>query len=228
VHTTGLASDEFELTIDGRAATIETLFPGFSEHDRLGIVIGADHGAAGAGTLILAAVTAFYDRLRARQDDFFAYADYFAFHVGVQRGSLRKLDVYPEHKEVVVADEAEQILRAINDRAITRLLVADGPVQTAELGRDTRASAQRRIRTAIAYSPGGRVAGADVVIRGSAVTESFIAAMLATGRDEPPDASPHAGLVEAGRRVESYRRIALGDALGLLGSSVGATAVGHA
>ena len=41
------------------------MFPGFDEHDRLGIVIHDDLGAAGAGSLILATVTAFYDRLRA-------------------------------------------------------------------------------------------------------------------------------------------------------------------
>jgi hypothetical protein len=216
VHTTGLASDEFELTIDGRAATIGALFPGFTEHDRLGIVIGADHAAAGAGTLILAAVTAFYDRLRARQGEFFAYADYFAFHVGGERGSLRKLDIYPEHKEVLVADEAEQILRAINDRGVTRLLVGDGPAQSPELGRDTSASARRRIRTAIAYSPSGRVANADVVIKGSAVTESFVEAMLAAGRGPLGRANPRAVLMEDGRPVESYRRITLEDAFGRL------------
>ena len=218
MHTTGLATDDFELTIDGRKATIEALFPGFTEHDRLGIVIGSDLAAAGAGTLVLAAVTAFYDRLRAGQDEFFAYPDYFAFHVGGERGSLCKLDIYPEHKEVVVADEAEQILRAINDRGVTRLLVIDGPARSPDLGRDTRASAQRRIRTAIAYSPSGRVANADVVIKGSAVTESFVEAMLAEGCASLGCTRPRAGLIEDGRPVESYRRIGLQDALGRLRS----------
>ncbi len=101
------------------------MFPDFDEHDRLGIVIHDDLGAAGAASLILAAVTAFYDRLRAQDETFFAYADYFAFHVGADTGSLRKLDVYPAHKEVVVPNDAEQILQAINDRGVTRLLVPD-------------------------------------------------------------------------------------------------------
>lgn len=35
------------------------------------------------------------------------------------------LDVWPPHKEVIVPNEPEQILEAINDRGITRLLVED-------------------------------------------------------------------------------------------------------
>ena len=54
---------------------------------------------------------------------FFAYPDYFALHVGQPHGSLRKLDVFPDHKEIVVPADAESIVRAINDRGITRLLV---------------------------------------------------------------------------------------------------------
>jgi hypothetical protein len=46
-------------------------------------------------------------------------------------GDHRRLDVWPGHKEVVVEAEAQRILEAIDDRAITRLLVEDGvPVET--------------------------------------------------------------------------------------------------
>jgi hypothetical protein len=211
VHTSNLRSEEFTLSIDDRPATIPDLFPGFDEHDRLGIVIRADHGAAGAGTLILAAVTAFYDRLRAGSDDFFAYADYFAFHVDRPRGSLRKLDVYPAHKEVVVAADAEEILRAINDRGVTRLLVADGPETAPDLHRETRYSAERRIRSALAYSPTGQTSGADVVVRGSAQSDAYIRAMLSStggqgGNGETADE----------QAAQSFRRLTIACALGLL------------
>lgn len=208
MHTTALRSDEFAITVDGRPASLEDVFPGFDEHDRLGVVIHDELGAAGAGTLILAAVTGFYDRLRAEGQPFFAYADYFAFHVGGDHGSLRKLDVWPPHKEVVLANNAEQILEAINDRGVTRLLVPDNDRPTAvTFARETLHSAQRRIRTALVYSPAGQTPGADVLVRGSAHSDAYIDAMLGgPARGQPPRARP----------AQSYRRTDPHRALGLL------------
>jgi hypothetical protein len=213
MHTTALRSEEFQITVAGRPAGIEDVFPGFDEHDRLGIVIHDDLGAAGAGSLILAAVTAFYDHLRARGETFFAYADYFAFHVGADHGTLRKLDVYPAHKEVVVPSDAEQILQAINDRGITRLLVPDGSrAPEPAFERETLHSAQRCIRTALVYSPTGRTAGADVLMRGSAHSDAYIEAMLGGSSQ---------GTAEEPRPAQSFRRMDPRQALGLLLSSWG-------
>ncbi len=214
MHTTGLRSQEFAITVEGRTATIDDVFPGFDEHDRLGIVIHDHLGAAGAGSIILAAVTAFYDGLRAAGEPFFAYADYFAFHVGADRGSLRKLDVWPPHKEVVVANDAEEILQAINDRGVTRLLVPDAPARAepggvggSEFERETRHSARRRIRTALVYSPSGATTDADVVVRGSAHSDAYIDAMLGGPAGEPA-ADP--------RPAQSFRRADPDRALSLL------------
>jgi hypothetical protein len=207
MHTTALRSDAFTIDVSGRAATIADVFPGFDEHDRVGIVVADDLGAAGAGSLILAAVTAFYDQLRARETEFFAYADFFAFHVERNRGTLRKLDVYPAHKEVVVPADPEVILEAINDRGVTRLLVPDGPPAAPELARETRHSALRRIRTALVYSPSGRTALADVTVRGSAQSDAYIRAML--GR--PGEPLP----------AQRFRRVAVEDALGMLATPRG-------
>jgi hypothetical protein len=216
MHTSAqLRSEQFDISIGGRPGTIQSLFPGFDERDRLGIVVDRDWGAAGASTVILAAVTAFYDRLRATGRPFVAYPDYFALHVGRAHGSLRKLDVFPAHKEVVVVAEPEQILQAVNDRGVTRLLVPDGRRTEPGPGFEpfTRASAERRIRTALAYSPSGRTPAADVRVAGSAVTESFVAAMLEAGGHDG-----RADLHEHGRPIESYRRVTLAEALGLLGA----------
>lgn len=204
--TTTLRSDGFEIAVDGRPATIADLFPGFDEQDRLGIVLHAHHAAAGAGTLILAAVTAFYDRLRDTNEPFFAYADYFAFHVGGDHGTLSQIDVYPAHKEVVVPADAEQIVEAINDRGVTRLLVPDGDAHEPTLAAETRDSAQRRIRTALAYSPTGQTSDADVLVSGSAQSDAYIDAML--GRPE--------AAAEEARAAQGFRRLALHEALGML------------
>jgi hypothetical protein len=214
MHTSqALSSGDFEIRVGGGPATVDDLLPGFDEHARLGIVVCDDGGGAGASTLILAAVTAFYDRLRAADTEFFAYPDFFAFHVGEPRGSLRKLDVFPAHKEPVVADEAEEVLRAINDRGVTHLLVPQdatgGP-----LGRDTLHSARRRIRAAIAYSPDGRVANRDVEITAAAPAEQYVTAMLGHPRDMLGHPRDIAGA--DGRPRETFRRLALDDALEML------------
>jgi RNase P protein component len=212
MHTSRtLSSDAFEIRVDGGRATVADLLPGFDEHARLGIVVSKNGAAAGASTLILAAVTAFYDRLRATEADFFAYPDYFAFHVGERRGSLRKLDVFPEHKEPVVADDAEEVLRAINDRGVTHLLVPEGAPRPVALGRDTRHSARRRIRTAIAYAPSGRVPGGEIAVTAAPQAEEFVSAMLGDG--------PRDVVGEDGRPRETFRRVRLDDALGMLESS---------
>ena len=219
MHTTTLSSDEFAITIDSEPATIEALFEDFSEHDRLGIVIAADSGAAGAAALILATVTAFYDRMRATAEEFFAYPDYFALHVGHPRGSLRKLDVFPDHKEVVVPADAEQIVRALNDRGITRLLVPARMPRDPRLAPETRSSAERRIRTALVYNRRGRVLRPNVTVTGSERAESFVTEMLASG---DADLGAHAirGALRDPDRAprESFTRVGLPGALGMLGS----------
>ena len=113
----------FEIAAEGRRVRLEELFEGFGEQDRLGVVVNRPCGAVGASALISATVTAFYDIQRARGPDFFVYPDYYLFHAGRALGDHGMLDVFPSRKEVVVPEEPDAILDAVNDRAITRLLV---------------------------------------------------------------------------------------------------------
>jgi hypothetical protein len=237
-----LSSDAFAITLDGRPASIEQVLRGFGERDRLGVVVRQPCGAVGASTLLLATITAFYDLQRARGDDFFIYPDYFLFHVGGPLGDHSMLDVFPSHKEVVVRDEAEALLKAINDRAITWLLVEDREPAPARFQRETLASARSRIRGAFAYSPHGRVMDGDLRIAGNEVTESYVRAVLdpdgliaSIGDAANPDAVAIARraaevppqvrgrmraerdkLCERERPVETYRRLTLDQALASL------------
>jgi hypothetical protein len=245
MHTsTKLRSESFAIELDGRAATIADVLPGAGAGGRLGIVVRRPYGAVGASTLLLAAITAFYDAERARSNDFYIYPDYFLFHVGRRHGDHSMLDVWPSHKEVVVPDDPDAILDAINDRAITWLLVPEGePVQPPR-GREARASARERIVAALSYAPGGRVEDGDVRIAGDEITDSFVAAVLdpdgvlATFGDA---ADPYALEIQAraaevapevrsqlrasrgrlrdnGRPLETYRRLTLDRALASLGA----------
>jgi hypothetical protein len=173
-----LRSSSFEVRVDGRPARLPDLFDGFGEQDRLGVVMSRPCGAVGASALIAATITAFYDFHRAREDDFFVYPDYYLFHVGRPLGDHARLDVWPRRKEVVVAEEPQAILEAIDDRAITRLVVEDGAPAERGVDDEVAASACGRIRTCLAYSPAGRVEDADVEIASNPVTEGYVEAIL--------------------------------------------------
>jgi hypothetical protein len=240
-----LRSSSFRIVLGGGEVALTELFDGFDERDRLGVVLHGPCGAVGASALVTATVTAFYDIQRARGPDFFIYPDYFLFHVGRSLGDHSMLDIWPSHKEVVVDNEPERILEAVNDRAITRLVVEDGEPADAAFERETLASARERIATCLAYSRSGRVRGADVSIASNPVTERYVGTVLdpeahlaeLRGGDDPTGAyaeaiAARAGEVErevrarirAGRAalaqdgvpVETYRRIGLDEALGLL------------
>ncbi len=232
-----LRSAAFDIELDGASATLDDLFARFEARDRVGAVVRDPVGAVGASTLLLAAVTRFYDFQRAMGGEFFIYPDYFLFHVDRRLGDHGMLDIWPSHKEVVVADDPEHLLEAINDRGITRLLVPDGRPADPRLQRQTLASAEGRIASALAYSPTGRVADADVRIAANDVTESYVNAVLdpdGTGEVAAPYGdnvdevgaelrrqirSKRATLLEDGRPVETYRRLGLGEALALLSAN---------
>ena len=239
--STELRSSMFAIELEGRKVSLDEVLPGFDERDRLGIVVREPFGAVGASALLTAAVTAFYDAQRARADDFFIYPDYFLFHVGRPLGDHSMLDVWPSHKEVVVDDDPEAILEAINDRAVTRLLVPDREPRQPALERETLASARSRIATSLAYSPTGRVERADVRIASNDVSERYVQAVLDPERllaeAEPGDPyaaavakragevpqevrerlrAARAELLEDGVPVETYRRLSLDEALARL------------
>ena len=239
-----LRSSSFEITVAGRVVRLVELFEGFDEHDRLGVVIRRPCGGVGASALITATITAFYDLQRARGPDFFVYPDYFLFHVGRPHGDHARLDIWPSRKEVVVPEDPEQILETIDDRAITRLVVEDGEPGQPDFEPEAVASARARIAGCLAYSASGRVRDADVRIRSNPVTEGYVdglldpEARLAELRASDGDRAradaiearlgevareersrmkrARKELVEGGTPVETYRRIRLDQALGLL------------
>jgi hypothetical protein len=253
MHTsTELRSDSFSIDLDDRRATITDLLTGAGGHGRLGIVVDEPYGAVGGSLLLLAAITAFYDAQRARADQFYIYPDYFVFHIGRPHGDHSMLDVWPSHKEVVVPDDPEAILNAINDRAITWLLVPDREPAAMPEQREACASARARIVAALCYSPAGRVAQGDVRIAGNEVTESYARAVLdpegvrATRGEADPYAAEvarragqvapevraqrraHRGrLRENGRPLESYRRLTLDRALASLTSTAAVDSSGQ-
>jgi hypothetical protein len=181
--STALSSDDFVIEIAGEPADVPALWPGFQEQSRLGVVVADDFGAVGASGLITATITAFYDILRAAHPEgFYRYADYYLFHIGRMRGNHNMLDVSPDHKEVLVAADGEQILRAVNDRGITHLVVPDGPLGTPDFEPQTENSAKSRLLGAMAYSPSGRTPDSDVEIWGCEQVDAYVCDTLEARR----------------------------------------------
>jgi hypothetical protein len=222
MHSTeDLSSASFDVELAGVPSTLSEVLPEFDRRDRLGIVVDQPLGGNGASTLVLATVTAFYDIQRQRSSDFWIYPDYFAFLTGADHGTLRSFEVYPAHKEVVVGPDPDRLLEAINDRGVTRLLVPDRPPQTPRFEREPLASYRDRVVTAIAYSPRGRVEGADVAVRGNEHTERYVQRNVAASASVPQPVrdrviAARSDLIDGGRPCETFRRVGGDEALALL------------
>jgi hypothetical protein len=163
-----LKAEHFAIEIDGRAATRADLLTEWGPLHRLGVVVHEPFGAIGASYALQLAITAFYDaRPERRSQERRVYADVFAFHVGGRNGSMVNFDVFPERKEVVVADEPIAILGAINNCGITHLLVPDRAAGAVEHEWKEPQQLRDRLVAAWAYSPSGRTSGADVGITAS-------------------------------------------------------------
>ncbi|HEY2637713.1 MAG TPA: hypothetical protein VGI54_10015 [Solirubrobacteraceae bacterium] len=228
MHTAALRASSFAWTVDGRPATLADALPGFSAADRVAVVAREPLGAFGAATLLLAAVTAFYAEARAAdpaafdaaaaEDDCLAYPDYFVVHVGRRTGDHGWLEVWPDHKEIVVEDRPEAIAAALADRAVTRLLVPDAPPADDGLTPWTRAGVLRSLRTGLAYAPAGRVAEADVMVTGDAAVAGFVAGALDRSAPWADKTAREAVLARLdGGSPETFRRLSEEAALARLG-----------
>ncbi len=214
-----LRNDQFVYIRDGQAASFADILPDFGAGARLGIVSRTPGGALGASVLLLAAITAFYDAARAEGVPFFRYPDYFIFHLDSSVGPYGMLDVWPDHKEVTLPADPEALLRAINDRAITHLLIEDGPTGEPAFLRETIGSVG--LRAACAFAADGRPEEADSAITGGAIGERYVGAVI---EDLAPlDEAVREGLrsrrtalLADERPTESYRTLTRDEALALL------------
>ena len=171
-----LRARDFGIEIDGAPSTLASLFPHWQPHDRLGVVVHEPYGAIGASHLIQASIVAFYDARPERRagrgpgivepNDVAVYPEIYVFHVGGRHGDYSAFDFWPARKEVFVDTDPREVLDAINDRAITRLAVPDGPSNPVEHEYKEPASARDRIGSVFVYSATGRVQLPTVTICG--------------------------------------------------------------
>ncbi|MFV2048336.1 hypothetical protein KDJ21_026190 [Metabacillus litoralis] len=229
MHTTKvLKSTDFDIKINDVKVSFDDLFPGYNEQDRLGIVVRKPGGSAGASALLMSAITRFYDfhrlQLGNQTGRLRIYPEFFIFHVGKKHMDHYWMDVWTPNKEVVVEDDPEQILEAINDRGITRLLVEDIKPSTATFLPETISSAKLRIQSAIAYSSSGIVQNADIKITSCSAAESYLISTLKRSKGLFIDTydnliQQRKNLIVNNRIIETYRKIKVSESFDMLTSS---------
>jgi hypothetical protein len=162
-------SSSFAITKDGSPADRDVILD-WDVRDRLGVLMDRPVGALGAGLLIFLAITAFYDCPQRKRRRTPIYPDIFLFHVGGRWGLFSMFDFWPDHKEVFVPADPREVLRAVNNRGITHLILPERQRRaTAHRFKEPQAAADR-LKKCFAYSPSGLVPGGDIVIETEAAS----------------------------------------------------------
>jgi hypothetical protein len=216
MHTTHeLTSEAFEYRHSDRRVPRREVMPPVSVNDRLGVVMAGPADGLGAGNFILSCVTAFYDRLRAQRDEFFEYPDYYTFQASPDPLDYLEFDIWPDHKNVPVPADPERVLRAVNDRAITVLLVPASPGVDPALDGVTLRSAERRIDACYLYAPDGVLDTAEFSIRAPrAVVGEWYRETVDAADPQPWSFTPSDP--ECAHVTQQFREISLEDAMGYL------------
>ena len=160
-----LSAEMFDVSVDGCPGTIADALPDWRLHDRLGVVIDEPLGGVGASHLIQIASVAYYDARPERRKQ--VYPEIYAFHVGRGQASHAAYDFWPARREVIVTGDHRDLLDAINDRAITRLVLPNRTPRVVEHRRKEKEAAADRLVQAFLYDPSGRVADGDLAIAGN-------------------------------------------------------------
>jgi hypothetical protein len=162
-----LKAEMFDVSIDGRPASVKNLFPDWNEHDRFGLVIDEAFGGIGATHLLQLAMTSYYDVKPSRRTTLAVYPEIYAFHIGKGYGAHAHYDFWPARREVILATtDHREVLDAINDRGITRLAIPDRPMRDVVHRPKEEDAASDRIASTFIYNATGRTDRADVIITG--------------------------------------------------------------
>jgi len=214
MHTSrSMRTDEFEVTVAGTRGTFDDILPGLTTADRIAIVTHTPGGSLAAAPLLLAAVGRYYEILRRERDEFYRYPGYFVVHVGELRAYHGWLDVWPEHKEVVVAAHAEAVLEAIHDRDVTRVVLEAAPAGTGYLMRETANWFLEDLRDILSFTP-GRSVGA-LTVRPSAAAARLVRRAVEASHGIVPQETG-AGIQARAHQPQAFDRLTPLEGLQLL------------
>ncbi len=217
MHSSVIRGTDFKIVWRGKAVTHAEFFPLVRETDRIGVVTPQRLEGVGAVTLIMAHVTAFYDRYRERGSEFFAYPDFFTFQRKAPCADYCMCDIWPYHKNVLVSNDAQQTAEAITDRGINVLLVPDNEVRETAIAPVELESLRRNVRSCYAYSETGTTVSPDLVVecQSHLLCEFALAVFDSVPADDPMQEQRGRWLerMATGTLIQSFRELDLGEAL---------------
>ncbi|MDE0660300.1 MAG: hypothetical protein OXI79_11690 [Gammaproteobacteria bacterium] len=164
MHSSILRGTDFRLSWMGREVLHRDFFRDHGPNTRVGLLAPQGTEGVGAVNLAMACVTAFYDGIRDKGGEFFAYPDFFTFQRRDRLVDYGCFDFWPD-KDVRVPDDRNATVAAIADRAINILLVPDTPPIERRFDRVQDERIRRTLKRCFVYSRHGEVADADLVIR---------------------------------------------------------------
>ncbi len=186
MHTAhALTPEDFAVERHGRPEALRSLWAGYdAPRDRLAVLLDGPLDPVGCANLITATTTLFYAHLRAAHgpDGFFRYPDTFLIGAGTAPGEFRRLDVWPAHKVLTLAEPTpETLLEALTDRRATLLAVPeDGLRGRGPVALSTWNALADTVRHVVAYAPAtGRARDADLTLVGNPVVEGYVEQAIA-------------------------------------------------
>lgn len=209
-----LSAADFRYRTNGRSVNRDELMPAIGVNDRVGLVMGTGEEGLGGANFLLSCVVDFYETLGEHKDEFFEYPDFYTIQATADPADYRMFDVYPDHKNVEVVADPEAILRAVNDRGISILMVPDRSQHSPELEDITRRSAERTNEHAFLYSPSGQLGGDgfEISLPRQAV-EDWFETVVESMADPPPEGKIPGQRSQQDRITQRYRRIPLEEAI---------------
>jgi hypothetical protein len=220
---------DFGFSVGGEPAAFDDVLPNLALSDRIAIVTCTPGGALAAAPLLLAAVGRYYELWRERRQSFYRYPDYFVIHVGGRHGMHGWLDVWPEHKEVVVAPHGEAVLEALVDRGITRVVLEDAGAAGGEFMRENANWFLEDVRDVLTFrAERPAPSGCDVQVHPSAAAADMTVRAAEASRGLLPDddiariirdAGLPCGFDRLSRAAGLERLAAYGPTPGVLGQS---------
>ncbi len=190
MHSEKLRGDDFEIKKSGVRVNHNELFSDFDVRDRVALLTNDLCEGIGAANLVLAYVTAFYDRYRAQANKFNAYPEFFTILSSADCANYSMLDIWPEYKHIKNLDNSNSRLKAICDKAVNILIVPERPPHTIDYDSHVLDRVRNNIERCYVYSFDGKPRGATLSIGCSrAIIGGWIEDVFDTSMDKGSQAA---------------------------------------